>query len=303
MQLRRAFQKFPMQRINTVLVLTLVTLFCQCVFAVEFVGTNISSGQLLVVTPPSGSVAITTTGAQPDGVIFGPNQQIFYALSGAGTVHIFNPFTRTDTIMASGFTTPAELTMEPACKSILVSDIGVNKIFRIAMNTHVVTTLYNGPDKMQGLTYDNGGNLYAVDDQLNAIVQIDTTTGAIVNQTPSASPMTALEGLAYDNYTQQLFATSNSGQELYEVPTTLSTVTSIPFTTEPTLHGIVSDNQGNLYVVGANGTTSFLLQYSIITGTEKTMNNVPGLQNIAPIISGPCPKGSSGVLAEACGGN
>lgn len=301
MQLRRAFQRFPMHRINTVLVLTLVTLFCQSVFAAEFVGTNISSGQLLVITPPSSSVMLTTTGAQPDGLIFGPNQQIFYVLSGAGTVHIFNPFTRTDTIMATGFTTPVELTMEPECKSILVSDIGVNKIFRITMNTHVVTTLYNGTDKMQGLTYDNGGNLFAVDDQLNAIVQIDPTSGAIVNQTPAASPMTALEGLTYDNYTQQLFATSNSGQELYQVPTTLSTVSTIPLTAEPTLHGIISDNQGNLYVVGANGTTSFLLQYSIVTGTEKTLNNVPGLQNIAPVISGPCPKASSGVDTAACG--
>jgi len=301
MQMRQHVQRFLSQGIKTVLVLTLAVMLCQASFAVEFVGTNINSGQLLFITPPNTSVMITTTGASPDGVIFGPNQEIIYVLSGAGTVHIFNPFTRTDTTLATGFTTPTDLTMEPACKSILVSDIGVNKVFRIALNTHAVTTLYNGPDKIQGLTYDNGGNLFAVDDQLNAIVQINTTTGAIVNQTPSGSPLTAPEGLTFDNYTKELFATSNSGQALYEVPTTLGTVTTIPFTAEPTLHGIVSDGAGNLYVVGTNGTTSFVLQYIISTGVEKTLNTVPGLEDMAPIISGPCPK-SAGVLAEACGG-
>jgi hypothetical protein len=295
-------EKLPLTGIQLVLALTLAVLLGQSAFAAEFVGTNINSGQLLFISTPNSSGMITTTGAKPAGVIFGPNQQIFYVLSGAGTVHVFNPFTRTDTTLATGFTTPTDLTMEPACKSILVSDIGVNKIFRMTLNTHAVTTLYNGPDEIQGLTYDNSGNLFAVDDQLNAIVQIDTATGAIVNQTPASSPLTALEGLTFDYYTQELFATSNSGQVLYEVPTSLGTVTAIPFAAEPTLHGIVSDGGGNLYIVGANATTSFLLQYSIPTGVEKTLNTVPGLEDIAPIISGPCPKSGSGVLTDACGG-
>jgi len=295
-------EKLSLRGIQLVLVLTLAALLVQSAFAAEFVGTNISSGQLLLVSPPNSSAMITTTGAQPSGLIFGPTQEIIYALSGAGAVHIYNPFTRTDTTLATGFTTPTYLTMEPACKSILVSDTGVNKIFRITLNTRVVTTLYNGTDKIQGLTYDNGGNLFAVDDQLNAIVQIDPATGAFLNQTPASSPLTAPEGLVFDYFTQQLFATSNSGQVLYEVPTNLLTVTTIPFTAEPTLHGIVSDNGGNLYIVGANATTGFLLQYSISTGVEKTLNTVPGLQDIALVISGPCPK-SAGVLADACRGN
>jgi hypothetical protein len=301
MHIRQPIRKFLEQGVKASFVFVLVATLCQPALSAEFVGTNINSGQLLLVTAPNSSVVITTTGAAPAGVIFGPFQQIIYVLSGAGTVHIFNPFSKVDTTIATGLTTPMDLTMEPACKSILVSDIGVNKIFRISMSTHAVTTLYNGPDKMQGLTYDNNGDLFAVDDNLNAIVEINPTTGVIENQTPSASPLTALEGLTFDNFTKELFATSNSGQVLYEVPTTLVSVTTIPFTAEPTLHGIVSDNSGNLYVVGANGTTSFLLQYSITAGTEKTLNNVPGLEDIVPVISGPCPK-SGGTAAEACGG-
>jgi len=293
--------KYLSPNIKTLLVVGLAALLCQSALAAQFVGTNISNAQLLFITGSNTSVVITTTGAKPDGVVFGPDQQIFYVLSGAGAVHIFNPFTRTDTTLATGLTTPTDLTMEPGCKSILVSDIGVNKVFRISLSTHALTTLYNGPDKIQGLTYDNNGNLFAVDDQLSAIVQINTTTGFIENQTSSASPLTALEGLTFDNYTKELFATSNSGQVLYEVPTTLASILTIPFTAEPTLHGIVSDGGGNLYIVGANGTTSFLLQYSISTGVERTLNTVPGLEDIAPIISGPCPK-NGGVSLDACGG-
>jgi len=294
--------RFPAQRIRTVLVLMLAAVFCQPGFAAEFVGTNINNGQLLFISTPNTVITITTTGVGPNGVIRGPFQQIIYVLSGAGAVHIFNPYTRIDTTLATGLTTPVDLTMEPGCKSILVSDIGVNKVFRISLATHAVTTLYNGPDKIQGLTYDNNGNLFAVDDQLNAIVQISTTTGAIVNQTSSDSPLTAPEGLAFDSYTGELFATSTTGQMLYEVTTDLGTVTPIPFTAEPTLHGIVSDGQGNLYVVGTNGTTSYILQYAIPTAAEKTLNTVPGLEDIALILIGPCPKVAVGGVEEVCGG-
>jgi hypothetical protein len=303
MQMGQRGHGFQARGIKTVLVLILAGMFCQPGFAAEFVGTNINNGQLLFISTPNTAITITSTGVKPDGVIQGPFQQIFYVLSGAGAVHIFNPYTRLDTTLATGLTTPVDLTMEPGCKSILVSDIGVNKIFRITLATRAVTTLYNGPDEIQGLTYDNFGNLFAVDDQLNAIVQINTTTGAIVNQTPSGSPLTAPEGLTFDLYTEELFATSSTGQMLYEVPTDLGTVTPIPFTAEPTLHGIVSDGQGNLYVVGTNGTTSYILQYTIPTAAEKTLNTVPGLQDLAFILSGPCPKGGGGGGPEVCGGN
>jgi hypothetical protein len=301
MRTGQPIHSFLARGIQAAVVLVLAAMLCQPAFAAEFVGTNINSGQLVFISTPNTSVTITTTGAKPDGVILGPYQQIIYVLSGAGTVHIFNPYTKLDTTLATGLTTPTDLTMEPQCKSILVSDIGVNKIFRITLSTHALTTLYNGPDKIQGLTYDNAGNLFANDDSLNAVVQISPITGAIVNQTSAGSPMTALEGLTYDAFTQQLFATSTTGQVLYEVSTNLGTVTPILFTAEPTLHGIVSNGQGNLYVVGTNGTTSYLLQYTISTGIETTLNTVPGLEDITLIPYGSCPKGG-GVSAEACGG-
>ena len=287
---------------RTAALLALAAMFSTAALAAEFVGTNINSGQIVYIATPKTSVMMTTTGSKPDGIILGPFQEIIYVLSGAGTVHTLNPYTRIDTTLATGLTTPTDLVMEPGCKTILVSDIGVNKIYRVNLSTHAVTTFFNGPDKIQGLTYDNSGNLFAADDQLNAIVQIDPVSGVILNQTSAGTPLNSLEGITFDGYTGQLFATSNAGQVLYEVTTDLSTITTISFTAEPVLHGIVSDSKGNLYVVGANGTTSFVLQYSIITGTEQTLNNIAGLEDIAQIYFGPCLKGRTGDAA-ACADN
>jgi sugar lactone lactonase YvrE len=267
------------------------------VSATKLVGTDINSGKLLYIETPKTVVTIANTGTKPDGVILGPNQQIIYALSGAGEVHSFNPYNQTDTTLAKGLTTPVNIVLEPGCKSILVSDIGVNKIFRITLANRALTTFYNGPDKMQGLAYDTSAQLFANDLQLNAIVQLDMT-GTIVNQTPSNSPLTTLDGLTYDNKTNALFATSNTAQVIYKVSTDLTTVTAISFPGAPVLEGIVGDGQGNLYVVGVNGATSTIFKYAILTATQTTLNAVPGLDDIALIPFGPCIK--SGGTAPGC---
>src|SRR5271154_525653 len=103
------------------------------VFATELVGVDVNSGRLLYIQSPKTVVTIANTGANPDGVILGPYQQIIYALAGAGEVHSFNPYTRIDTTLATGFSSPDSIVLEPGCKSILVSDTGADKIFRITL--------------------------------------------------------------------------------------------------------------------------------------------------------------------------
>jgi hypothetical protein len=281
------------------LILAVAAILCQPVFAAEFVGTDINGGHLLYLTTPTKSATILTTGAKPDGVILGPFQQIIYVLSGAGEVHIFNPYRHSDSTLATGLSTPVGLVLEPGCKTILVSDVGLKKIFRITLSTHAVTTFYNGPDTIQGLTYDKSGNLFAADDQLSAIVQFNPTTGQIINQTPVSWPLTALEGITYDAFTGELFATSNTGQVVYEVTTNLVSISTIAFAQEPFLDGIISDSHGNLYVVASDGTNGTIVQYSITYATQTTLDTAPGLNNIAPILSGPCIK-TGGVAVEAC---
>jgi hypothetical protein len=281
------------RRVGGVLALA-VALVAQPALATKFAGTNNSSGQLLYITPPKGTFTMFTTGSKPAGVVVGPTQEIIYVLSGTGQVHIFNPYTDSDMMLAKGFTTPVDVVLEPGCKTILVSDIGVNEIFRVSLSNGAVTTLYSGPDQMQGLAYDSVGSLFANDENLNAIVQLDTVLGTILNQTSSTSPLNTLEGLVYDNFSQELFASSNSGQVIYEVTTDLSTIASISVTEEPTLLGITSDGSGNIYVVGSNGTTNEIIEYSEQSSTQTILNTIPGLEAIWPIPFGPCIKALGG---------
>lgn len=256
--------------------------------ATEIVGVDVNSGRLLYIQTPKTVVTIANTGANPDAVILGPYQQIIYALAGAGEVHSFNPYTHTDATLAKGLSSPFNIVLEPGCKSILVSDTGVNKIFRIILSNGALTTFYSG-DKIEGLVYDTNGNLFASDDQLNAIVQF-SSAGAIINQTSSNTPLTTPDGLTYDAHTGALYASSNTGQIIYRVSIDLTTVSVISFPVAPVLAGIVSDGSGDLYVVGVNGATSTIFKYAIVTATQTTLNTVPGLDDIALIPHGPCIK-------------
>src|SRR5580692_641842 len=285
MQVRHLVNRFLT---SSAWMLALVAVLFGQVSATEIVGVDVNSGRLLYIQTPKTVVTIANTGTNPDAVILGPYQQIIYALAGAGEVHSFNPFTHTDATLATGLSSPFNIVLEPGCKSILVSDTGVNKIFRIMLANGALTTFYSG-DKTEGLVYDTNGNLFASDDQLNAIVEFNSA-GAIINQTPSGTPLTTPDGLTYDAHTNALYATSNTGQIIYKVSMDLTTVSVISFPVAPVLAGIVSDGSGNLYVVGVNGTTSTIFKYALLTATQTTLNTVPGLDDIALIPRGPCIK-------------
>jgi len=289
MQVRHLISRLLSIGVQAGLMLAFTTGLLSSASATEFMGVDINSGKLLYIVAPKTVATLANTGTKPDGVILGPYEQIIYALAGAGEVHSFNPYTKTDTTLATGLSSPVNIVLEPGCKSILVSDIGVNKIFRIMLANHSLTTFYSGPDKMEGLVYTAAGQLFANDNQLNAVVEL-ADTGLIIAQTPSNSPLTAPDGLTYDALTNALYATSNTGQLIYRVSTDLSTVTIIAFPVAPILEGIVSDGQGNLYVVGVNGTTSTIFKYTILTATQTTLNTVPGLDDIALVPHGPCIK-------------
>ncbi len=288
MQIRHVMTRFLSRGVRAALMLGLTAVLLQPASAAEFVGVDIS-GKLLYMPSSKTVITIANTGAKPDGVILGSYELIIYALAGPGEVHSFNPYTKVDTTLATGLSSPANMVLEPGCKSILVSDVGVNKIFRIMLANHALTTFYSGPDKIEGLAYDDNGDLFANDEPLNAIVEF-SFDGAIINQTPSNVPLTAPDGLTYDAHTSALYATSNTGQVIYSAPTTLATVSSIKFPVAPVLQNVVSDGGGNLYVVGVNGTTGTIFKYAIVKAITTTLNTAPGLDDIALIPPGPCIK-------------
>jgi streptogramin lyase len=293
MQVRHLVNRFLT---SSAWMLALVAVLFGQVSATEIVGVDVNSGKLLYIQTPKTVVTIANTGTNPDAVILGPYQQIIYALAGAGEVHSFNPFTHTDATLATGLSSPFNIVLEPGCKSILVSDTGVNKIFRVMLSNGALTTFYSG-DKIEGLVYDPKGHLFANDAQLNAVVQFNSA-GAIINQTPSGSPLTTPYGLTYDAQTNALYASSNTGQIIYKVSTDLTAVGVIAFSVAPVLTGIVSDGSGDLYVVGVNGTSSTIFKYAVQTATQTTLNTVPGLDDIALVPRGPCIK--SGGTESTC---
>jgi len=287
---RHVIAGFVSRGVRAALLLALTAFLLPSASATEFVGVDIVNGKLLYMPTPKTVFTLANTGTKPDGVILGPYEEIIYALAGAGEVHSFNPYTKIDTTLATGLSSPVNIVLEPGCKSILVSDIGVNKIFRIMLATHALTTFYSGPDKIEGLVYDPHSDLFGNDQTLNAIVEF-SFTGTIINQTPSGSPLTTPDGLTYDGHTDALYATSNTGQVIYSAPPNLATVTSISFPVAPVLEGIVSDGHGTLYVVGVNGATSTIFKYAIVKRITTTLNKVPGLDDIALVPPGPCIKG------------
>jgi len=284
MQLRSRFCRFPF---NAILALALTALFANAAFAASLVGTDNNGSRLVYIKTPGTSKTMTTTGASPIGVVVGPTQQIIYAVSSKGEIHVYNPYTDADVILAKGFSNPVDITLEPGCKSILVSDVGTNKIYRVMFTDGSVSTFYDGPDVIRGVIYDVNTNVFANDLSLNAVVQF-SIAGLIIKQTPAGSPLTVLDGLTYDKKSNQLFATSNTGQVLYEIADDLSTVNTINFANGPLLEGIVSNGSGTLYVVGGDGTNNNLYQYSVKSGTTTKLNAVPGLDRVSIIPNGPC---------------
>jgi hypothetical protein len=287
MQISSRFRKFLSYTSIAAFMITLLAALAPTASAVNFAGTDNKNSKLLYIQTPNTEFTLETVGAQPVGVVVAPGQLMIYAISSVGEVHVFNPYTKADTLLAKGFTTPTDIVVEPGCESILVSDIGVNKIFQVT-SSGVVSTFYNGPDTIRGLVYDTNANLFANDVSAGAIVQF-TTQGVITAQTPGPA-LTALDSLTYDQKTNSLFATSNTGQVLYQAPDNLSSVTTIPFANGTVLEGITSNGSGTLYVVGGNGTTNNIYQYTVSTGVTTKLNTVPGLDRISIIASGPCLK-------------
>ena len=64
----------------------------------------------------------------------------------------------------------------------------------VNLTTHVVTTLYNGGQRPDGLAYDNSGHLFAVL-SLNEVAQLHPVTGAVLK---TISTPNKPDGMTFD---------------------------------------------------------------------------------------------------------
>jgi YVTN family beta-propeller protein len=249
--------------------------------------TNEEGGQLYKVDVTTNSVTtLVNTGANPDSLVFSGSNILFTEVI-QGNLSLFNTTTDTISNVATGFAQPRDIVLDPGGKTALVADYyggdtGNGAIDRVDLTTGTVTPLFqsNGATYgVDGLAYDNKGNLFAVLGR-HEIAQIDPTTGAILNQTTSFDGN--LDGLTFDPTTGELWVGSENGA-IWEVPTNLSGETSFP---AGSIDGLEADGLGHIFL--ANFGTD-VQEFTIGTSTLTDLTSVPGIDDLAPVIGGGAP--------------
>jgi sugar lactone lactonase YvrE len=272
-----------------------VTLFMTpAAWSQNLYATGEGSQELMEVNMTTGVVTMLThVSARPDSLIVDSQGRILYTSgsSSTGTVSRFDPTSNTNTTIAAGLNSPHELIFDPGQTTILVSNYGLGQIVRINLASGAVTPLLSKQGTVDGLAYDGAGHLFAVVNHHRQIVQVDPTSGAILNTltviTNPPNGLDGLSGLTYDPYSAQLWATDTGGGAtcangascLVEIPTSLSSFTFFEAGVMPTPEGIIADGQGNLFI-GAG--TVKVFEYSIPTGTMTATVKVPGVFDVAP---------------------
>lgn len=248
-------------------------------------GTSEAAQQLVEVNMSTGAVTVLfNTISTPDSLIVDSLGRIIYTTQKIGTVSIFDPSTGTNSIIVSGLSYPRDLIFDPGQTSILVSNYGKGEIDRVNLVTGVLTPLVKKLGTVDGLAYDNNGNLFAVINHHTQIAQFDPSTGARLNLMTVITNHTigwwGLDGLTFDSFTGQLWATAGGTPYncLVEIPTNLSTFTMIQTGQLATPDGLISDGNGNLYIGVALGK---VFAYNIPTNTITARVKVKNVDDVA----------------------
>jgi len=276
---------------SALLALGIVTLGSRGARAAQLYTTSISGNAIFQVD----TVALTVTPflntvSAADSVMFDSSQNVIYTRILTGEVRLYNPNTLADTLIASGFSGPADIALEPGGNTMLVSEFYGGKIDRIDLNTHVVTTLVNPTNSAgpEGLAYD-GSRLFAnlgtrSPTAQKYLAEINPITGAVISQSPLLS---SLDGLTFDPYTGRLFAASLYDNCVYSFdPNNLANVvneTAKLHGTIPFPDGITTDGVGNIFIASSDSLgDGHIYQLDLISHTLTQNVFVTGLDDLAP---------------------
>jgi streptogramin lyase len=241
-----------------------------------------------------------------DSIMFDSAQRVIYTQDNAGDVRRYDPSIPSDTALASGLNTPADIVLEPGGNTMLVSEFGSGNIDRINLTTLAITTLLSPGGNPEGLAYD-GTRLFA---NLGLryggptgkyVAEINPVTGAILATSPGLND---LDGLTYDPYSGLLYASSYFGNTVYSIdPNNLANVQDVLGSGGgiPRPDGITGDGAGNLFIASSTyGGDSHIYQYSLLTHVLTQETYVNGLDDLAPVSGlGSIPEPSGLVLLGA----
>ncbi len=204
---------------------------------------------------------------------------------------------------------------------MLLSEFIAGKIDRINLTNSAspLSSLQPGTNP-EGTAYDNAGNLFANLGTRSGtaltkfVAKISPVTGAILGQTPNLS---SLDGLAYDPFSNMLFAASlfgppgGPGGTVYQVdPTNLSNVVDIVQSFSGSIKailgadGIASNGQGHIFVASApgGGGDGHIYDINLITHTITQGDFISaGLDDLAPASGLGAPQGELFPALGCCG--
>jgi DNA-binding beta-propeller fold protein YncE len=265
--------------------IALVVFFAPRSWSQNLYATSESFGQLVEVNMATGVVTtLYNIGFHPDSLIVDPQGRILYTSQNNGTLYMFDPKTGLNTVIAAGFSYPRDLIFDPSGTTLLVANFGVGAIDRVNLVTGTVTPLLKKQFTVDGLAYTPAGELFAVVNKHTQVVQLNPTTGAILNSielpTPHNIGWYGFDGMTYDSFTGELWVSDvGVGADcLVEIPTNLSTYTLYQVGNLLNPDGIVSDGQGNLYI-GVN--LQKVYEYNIPTNTVTKIVKVKSVDDIA----------------------
>jgi streptogramin lyase len=252
--------------------------------------TSEAAQQLVEVNMATGAVTVLfNTISTPDSVIVDATGRLIYTTQKIGTVSVFDPSTGTNSVIVNGLSYPRDLIFDPGATTLLVSNFNKGELDRVNLVTGTLTPLLKGQGTIDGLTYDPAGDLFAVVNHHTQIIQINPNTGAILKTLTVVTNHTVgyygLDGLTYDPYTKQLWATDVGvgANCLVEIPTDLSTFTFFQVGNMATPDGLVSDGQGNLYI-GVN--LARVYEYNIPSDTITKQVKVKNVDDVALVPAG-----------------
>jgi DNA-binding beta-propeller fold protein YncE len=223
---------------------------------------------------------------------------VVYTQLFSGQVRLYNPNTSSDSLIASGFNGPADITLEPGGNSMLVSEFYGGKVDRINLTTHIVTQLFTSSTQgPEGLAYD-GNRLFAnlgvrSTGAAKYVAEIDPVTGNILAQ---SSLLSSLDGLAYDPYSGRLIATSVYNNLVYSIdPNNLNSIidlTALVRGSIPGPDGVTVDGLGKIFIASSDGTAAgggyglgdgHVYEIDEINNTLTQDLYVNGLDDLAPL--------------------